>query len=419
MHICANLNNYMVLDKIKVIYLQATSTTSDLHRNTFNTGTVIFRIAAAVLMFVAGGMQAQELLIPERFDPVKREVRPLYAKDTVTIRFFGDIMMHTKQIETASDGNDSYDFSTYYKLMKGYLEDSDLNVGNMEFTLGGKPYTGYPSFSAPDNFADYIAGCGFNLFLCANNHIFDKGASGVKRTLDKYRQLAENFGIYFTGAATDKAEHDANNPLIINLKGIRIAFINATYGTNSFRGEGWPKTNMISDRKSLAESLAIAESKAELTFALVHWGTEYSLQHSASQEQDAKWLAANGADVIIGAHPHVVQDVGIIKNRDKEVPVAYSLGNSVSNMSAENTQAGLMATLRIERNNNGDIRLLAPEYRYTWCSRPGGYGDSYYVIPLTDYLDRADEWKGRWDYEKMLATYRRVSSMTGINENIR
>ena len=158
MHIRANLNNYMVLDKIKVIYLQATSTTSDLHRNTFNTGTVIFRIAAAVLMFVAGRMQAQELLIPERFDPVKREVRPLYAKDTVTIRFFGDIMMHTKQIETASDGNDSYDFSTYYKLMKGYLEDSDLNVGNMEFTLGGKPYTGYPSFSAPDNFADYIAG---------------------------------------------------------------------------------------------------------------------------------------------------------------------------------------------------------------------------------------------------------------------
>ena len=67
----------MVLDKIKVIYLQATSTTSDLHRNTFNTGTVIFRIAAAVLMFVAGGMQAQELLIPERFDPVNQEVRPL------------------------------------------------------------------------------------------------------------------------------------------------------------------------------------------------------------------------------------------------------------------------------------------------------------------------------------------------------
>ena len=249
----------MVLDKIKVIYLQATSTTSDLHRNTFNTGTVIFRIAAAVLMFVAGGMQAQELLIPERFDLVKQEVRPLYAKDTVTIRFFGDIMMHTKQIETASDGNDSYDFSTYYKLMKGYLEDSDLNVGNMEFTLGGKPYTGYPSFSAPDNFADYIAGCGFNLFLCANNHIFDKGAAGVTRTLEKYRKLSESHGIHFTGAASDKAGQDANNPLIINLKGIRIAFINATYGTNSFRGKEWPATYIISDRKTLADALATAE----------------------------------------------------------------------------------------------------------------------------------------------------------------
>jgi hypothetical protein len=99
------------------------------------------------------------------------------------------------------------------------------------------------------------------------------------------------------------------------------------------------------------------------------------------------------------------------------IPVAYSLGNSVSNMSAANTQAGLMLTLRIERRHNGDITMLDPEYLYTWCSRPGGYGDSYHVIPLTGYIDKADEWKGRWDHEKMLATYRRVREITGINEN--
>ena len=97
----------------------------------------------------------------------------------------------------------------------------------------------------------------------------------------------------------------------------------------------------------------------------------------------------------------------------------YSLGNSVSNMSAENTQAGLMTTLQIVRHRNGDIQPLELKPMYTWCSRPGGYGDSYYVIPLTDYLDRRQEWKGKWDYDKMLSTYKRVEAETGIKEKNR
>ena len=416
MHIRANLNNYMVSDKIKVIYLQSTTTASDLHKDASNNRTFISGIAVAVLMSVAWNLSAQKLVIPERLDPASWKVRPLYVQDTVTIRFFGDIMMHTKQIETACDGQGNYDFSTYYQLMQEYLEDSDLNVGNMEFTLGGEPYTGYPSFSAPDSFADYLAGCGFGLFLCANNHIFDKGARGVERTLERYGSLVQSHGIQFTGAASGEEMQDSNHPVIMNLKGIRTAFINATYGTNASRGEGWPKTYVLSERKMLEDALATAESKADITIVLVHWGTEYSLQHSQSQTQTAKWLAENGADIIIGAHPHVIQGAETIKIEEKEIPVAYSLGNSVSNMSAENTQAGLMATFRIERKGNGDVVVLDPEYRYTWCSRPGGFGDSYYVIPLCDFIDRGAEWKGRWDHEKMLATYRRVSEKTGIKE---
>ena len=413
MHISANLSNSVVLDKIKVIYLHTRSTTSDLHRDTFHISTLIFRIATAVLMFIAQGVSAQRLIIPESRNPICWEVRPLYLQDTVTIRFVGDIMMHTKQIETALRSNGTHDFSTYYRLMKDHLDGADLIAGNMEFTLGGEPHTGYPSFSAPDSYADYLAECGFNLFLCANNHIFDKGSEGVRRTIEKYRSM----GINFTGAACDEDQQEGNNPLIINIKGIRLAFINATYGTNAFRGNGWPKTNILSDRASLSKALDIAESKADVTIVFVHWGEEYTLNHSEEQEKHALWLAENGADAIIGAHPHVIQEAETIRIEDRMIPVAYSLGNSVSNMSAANTQAGLMLTLRIERRHNGDITMLDPEYLYTWCSRPGGYGDSYHVIPLTGYIDRADEWKGRWDHEKMLATYRRVREITGINEN--
>jgi poly-gamma-glutamate synthesis protein (capsule biosynthesis protein) len=344
------------------------------------------------------------------------DVRPLYAQDTVTIRFFGDIMMHTNQIETAESGNGSHDFGTYYTLMEDYLEDSDLNAANMEFTLGGEPYTGYPSFSAPDSYATYLADAGFNVFLCANNHIFDKGNSGVKRTLGIYERLIRDKGIHFTGTAMDEISQSRTTPLIINTKGIRTAFINATYGTNSPRGNGWPKTNIISDRESLSKALNAAETKADVTIVLVHWGAEYSLQHSESQEKEAKWFAENGADLIIGTHPHVIQDADTLVCDGKDVPVVYSLGNSVSNMSAANTQAGLMVTARIVRKSNGDIQVLSPEYKYTWCSRPGGYGNSYYVIPITDFLDRKNEWKGQWDYDKMLTTYRRVGEITGIKE---
>lgn len=388
----------------------------NLHRDRFYKKYLIFGIAVAVLLSNVWNMSAQRLIIPENLNPANWEVSPLYKQDTVTIRFFGDIMMHTLQIQTADKGEGRFDFSSYYKLMEKYLRDSDLNVGNMEFTLGGEPYTGYPAFSAPDSFAHYLADSGFNLYLCANNHIFDKSRKGLIRTLDIYRKLAESHGIHFTGAAGDEDEEGKNNPLIINIKGVRIAFVNATYGTNSYRGDGWPKTNILGDTQKLGKALETADTKADLTVALVHWGSEYILEHGNSQEQQARWLAENGADIIIGSHPHVVQDAEVIKTKDKVVPVVYSLGNSVSNMSAENTQVGLMTTLQIVRHGNGDIEILDLEHKFTWCSRPGGYGDSYHVLPLTEYMGTKEDWKGKWEYEKMVSTYRRVASLTEIKE---
>ena len=325
-------------------------------------------------------------------------------------------MMHSMQIDTAEGEDGAFDFRTYYELMKDYLDDSDLNVGNMEFTLGGEPYSGYPAFSAPDSYASYLADTGFNLFLCANNHIFDKGRKGLARTLEIYEKLAGSHGIRYTGAAVDETTEAYNNPLIINIKGIRVAFINATYGTNSYRGEGWPKTYILSDRQKLAEALKTAKEKAEVTVALAHWGSEYILEHGKAQKDHAAWLAENGADIIIGAHPHVVQDTEVIKTNGRSVPVVYSLGNSVSNMSAENTQVGLMTTLHIVRHENGDIEILDLEHKFTWCSRPGGYGDSYYVLPITDFLATREDWKGKWEYDKMVTTFRRVEKATEIKE---
>lgn len=389
----------------------------DLFGNRPHIIVVFFRIASAILIFHGFTLSGQQLRVPHDMNPAEMEIRPLFRQDTVTIRFFGDIMMHSMQIQKALQSDGTYDFSTYFAHMSEYLDDSDLNVGNMEFTLGGEPYSGYPAFSAPDSFADYLAECGFGLFLCANNHILDKGKAGLRRTLSKYHDLTSDYGIRFTGAATDEEEMRRNTPLIINLKGIKVAFINATYGTNSPRGDGWPKTNILSDKAALASAFEQAGRRADICIALVHWGEEYVLKHNRKQEENAEWLAGQGADVIIGSHPHVVQDTDIINIEGRKVPVAYSLGNIVSNMSAKDTQAGLMATIRLIRHFNGDVEISSPEYRFTWCSRPGGYGNSYYVLPVSDFADRKEEWKGKWEHDKMTSTIERVCRETGITEN--
>ena len=100
-------------------------------------------------------------------------------------------------------------------------------------------------------------------------------------------------------------------------------------------------------------------------------------------------------------------------------PVVYSIGNAVSNMSATNTQVGLMTTIRIIRDRNGDVTMMPVEFTYLWCSRPGGFDDTYTVIPIGEYLDRRNEWKNPWDYEKMISSYDRIRRETGIEDGIR
>lgn len=375
----------------------------------------------AILHLASGNTDAQTLTMPERWTKAFMYVKPIYSTDTLTIRFMGDVMMHSNQIANARRNVSEYDFSSYFSLIEDEIREADLAVANLEFTLAGEPYSGYPCFSAPDTLASYLADCGFDIFLAANNHIFDKGVKGARRTIDIYRRLGEEKGIMFTGIAADKEELEASNPLIFRRNGIRFALVNVTYGTNSGLGSRWPATNYLSSRQEILDALSKAEEEdCDITIAMPHWGMEYVLEHSQRQEETAMWLADNGADIIIGTHPHVIQDFQILSveegDRKRNVPVAYSLGNAVSNMSAKNTQLELMATLRIVREGNGDIKVLPLEFTYLWCSRPGGYDDSYTVIPVVEFTGRREEWKGASDYDKMIETYRRVSDITGIKD---
>lgn len=374
---------------------------------------------AAILAFSCHAVSAQELVFPERWKKGLTEVPPIYSEDTVTIRILGDIMMHESQIRNAKEG-ETYDFSTYFSHIQDEIRLADIAIANMEFTLAGEPYSGYPYFSAPDEYADYLADCGFDVFLAANNHIFDKGTKGAERTIGIYRDLETSKGIRFTGIASDNEELEKEYPLLIRAKGIRIALVNATYGTNLGLQTAWPQTNRLSETGKVAKAMAKARSGADIVLVLPHWGTEYNLKHSEAQEKTAIRLAEEGADMIIGAHPHVIQDCQMIRiernGKQEAVPVAYSLGNAVSNMSAADTQLELMATIKIIRKKNGDIVTEPIEFTYLWCSRPGGYNGSYTVLPVLKHIGKKEKWEGVWEYDKMVTTYERVKNITGIKD---
>ena len=324
------------------------------------------------------------------------------ATDTVRICILGDMMMHSGQIENARTSASEYDFRSYFTYLEDKIQNADIAIANMEYTLAGKPYTGYPAFSAPEAYASYLAGIGIDVFLTANNHIFDKGAAGALRTIDEFDKL----GVQVTGIARDQQMYDQVFPLILECKGASIALVNVTYGTNIGTGKEWPKIVKISEKEALTGILSKTDT-CDFTLVLPHWGNEYQLRHSSNQEKDARWLIDHGADAIIGAHPHVIQDVQKIDG----VPVFYSLGNAASNMSATNTQMEMMVTLKIVRYHNGNIKLLEPDYELLWCSRPGGYSSKYTVLPVERFIGTRDSWHGPWEYDKMIETRKRIKTL--------
>ena len=327
-------------------------------------------------------------------------------RDTINIYIIGDVMLHTAQIDR--------DFAPFLEELTPYADKADLAIANMEFPLGGKPYTGYPAFSSPTSYADYVADKGFNVFLTANNHILDKGDDGLQKTIDYYSSMKH---IKFTGAATKDIADSLVNPLILNVNGAKIALVNFTYGTNfGMAGNG----NVIHtmNKKDVGAMFDKAKAaRADMIIALPHWGEEYVLKHNKKQEEWAEWLAEEGADVIIGSHPHVVQDTTTIHTKDgRKVPVVYSLGNAVSNMSLTNTRLELAATVSIIRYFPRQVELNGVQLEWLWCTLPGNLIDNYKTIVVKEYEDKRDLWKKPSDYDNMMATLKRVKNATGIGK---
>jgi hypothetical protein len=258
--------------------------------------------------------------------------------------FTGDIMGHDTQIASAlATGEPGYDYRPCFQYLAPYLARADMVIGNLEVTLAGPPFKGYPQFSSPDELATALKGAGFDILLTANNHALDRGRDGFERTL---RQL-DSMGILHTGTFADARSRALHYPLVVEKNGIRIALLNYTYGTNGLKVESPSVINRI-DRELIREDLRKAASALpDLIIVAMHWGEEYQRTENETQRELAAFLFGNGADVIIGSHPHVVQP---IRGEARGNLVAFSVGNLISNQRDRYRDGGIAVELELVKS---------------------------------------------------------------------
>jgi poly-gamma-glutamate synthesis protein (capsule biosynthesis protein) len=302
------------------------------------------------------------------------------------IVFAGDAMQHQAQIDAAMRPNGRYDYSACFAEIAPYIKAADYAVVNLETPLGGTPYTGYPCFSAPDSYLDALVGAGFDMMLTANNHTLDRRDRGLERTLDRL----DRCGVAHLGTYRSLAERDSVLPLVRDIAGFKVAFLNYTYGTNGISLRSNAVVDYIDCKVIAADIRRARNAGAEILVACVHWGEEYVLTPNAFQRSLADYLVAQGVDLVIGGHPHVIQHMEMRRNADgHKALVVYSLGNFISNMRTRDTRGGAVVHVRLTRDGSGRAVIDTADYRLLFTVPPTPACRNFRLIPVEAADDRS------------------------------
>jgi poly-gamma-glutamate capsule biosynthesis protein CapA/YwtB (metallophosphatase superfamily) len=325
-------------------------------------------------------------------------------KDSVSqelsLLFIGDIMGHGPQISSArnADGK-GYDYDRCFKYITEEISAPDYSIGNLEVTLAGPPFKGYPQFSSPDELAVACKNSGMDVLVTSNNHSCDRGGQGITRTVE----VLDSLNIIHTGTFLDSIDRNKRYPLIIENDCMRIAILNYTYGTNGLPYPAPTIVNMI-DKDLMKKDLAEAKSKnVDKIIVVTHWGSEYKLQPVKYQIDYGQFLFDNGADIVIGSHPHVLEKMVWEKTADTtgEELIVYSLGNFVSNQRKRYTDGGAMFKMTLSKEGS-KTSIKDAGYMLTWVHTPVEDGKKrYYILPAAKYENNPDFFKSAEDYNKM------------------
>ena len=308
----------------------------------------------------------------------------------VKIVMIGDILLHEPVMAAFLQEDGSYDFTALFDDTRALSQNSDLAILNQETILGGSELgvSGYPAFNSPQEVGDAEVDAGYNTILSATNHALDRGEGAIRKDISYWKEKHPD--VTLLGLHEDEA--DAEKIRVVEKNGIRIAILNYTYGTN---GIAEPEDYLVDDlteEKAMRE-LDRAEENADFTIVCPHWGREYQLEESEYQRKYAKLFTEHGADLILGAHPHVIQPIEWVESENGNRCLCYySVGNFVTGTS--DSGAGIMnrvisgmAEVTLHKDED-QVCIEHADIHPLVCHWENG---SYRVIPLEHYSEELAE----------------------------
>lgn len=311
---------------------------------------------------------------PTATDHINSEALSLETK-SVELIMVGDILLHTPIHESGKLEDGTYDYNHLFVNVKEEIEGADIAIVNQEVILGGTELglTGYPSFNGAYEVGDALVSSGFDVILHATNHTLDKGEKGVRNCLSFWKDTYPE--IYVAGI-NESSESQKQDIVIVEEKGIKIAILNYTYGTNGIAlPDKAPYIVNLLDETLIKSQVELAKKQADFIIVCPHWGTEYRHEPDNSQKKWVQFFADLGVDLVLGTHPHVIEPVEwVVGEGGKETLVYYSLGNFVNATSGTgdgvaDRMLGAMASVKIKRDDSGKVVI-----------------DSYDALPIVAHL---------------------------------
>jgi poly-gamma-glutamate capsule biosynthesis protein CapA/YwtB (metallophosphatase superfamily) len=306
---------------------------------------------------------------------------PLPPPDSAALLFAGDVITFGSQITNHKFGS-SYDYTDDYKYIRDIVSAADIAAVNLETVLSGKPpYKGFPRFNTPDSIADALGWAGFDVIATANNHSLDQGSEAMKRSSSYLR------GLGFTVIGTAHTENEPKYALV-EAGGIKVGFVNFSNTTNrGYPGSAEPHLNCMKHTEggyeagyaAMSEEIAALRGMgAEFIVTFMHWGNQYKLKNTKEQKEEAGRIADLGVDLIIGNHPHVLQNVAEYTSpvTGKNVLIYYSIGNFVSNqlysqaVGGGHCETGMLAIIKLLRGEDGTVSIDSAGFITTYTHKP-------------------------------------------------
>ena len=342
-----------------------------------------FKILTAALAVLLAGCAQNAPVQQEQ----PEEEKVIIEKDReVSFLAAGDNLIHGLIYYSGDQGDGSYSFDRMYERVSDEISSADIAYLNQETICGGTQLglQSYPTFNSPYEILDSVAAAGFDWISTSSNHSMDVGEEGILSQLSHLEELPQLIQTGPNASADEAKEYK-----VIEKNGVKIGLLSYTYGLNGFAlPDGKEYLVNLIDEDRIREDMKALNQISDVQVVSMHWGVEYQFEENEEQRALAQLLSDEGADVIIGTHPHVLQPMEVLKGEEgNETLVMYSLGNFVSAQDVNSRMLGGMAKWTLvyhpsDKSVSFKNICFEPTVMYFDPS-----GTDVQVYPLSEYTD--------------------------------